>query len=126
MRLPLRPRRVGYRTRTPADVQATTTLETIKSYVTQAEPGGGWVQIVFHRACDTCTETYRTTPALFNAFLDWLQPRAAHGTVVADGAAGGERQPVRCPSAAPAGRTPAPAGRHHRATTSDGVTVGVR
>ena len=53
--------------------------------MTQAEQnGGGWVQLVFHDLCSTgCAgDDYSTTPALFKALLDWLQPRAANGTVV--------------------------------------------
>ncbi len=54
----------------------------MQSYVTEAENnGGGWVQLVFHDVCDNCGE-YSTTLARLVAFLDWLQPRAASGTVV--------------------------------------------
>jgi uncharacterized protein (DUF2267 family) len=50
--------------------------------VTAAEQhGGGWVQLVFHHLCDGC-DAYSITPANFQALLDWLQPRAATGTVV--------------------------------------------
>ena len=79
----------------PADPMVTRTARTCGSltrsrrsqgYVTQAEQnGGGWVQLVFHDLCATsCAgDDYSTTPALFNALLDWLQPRAAaNGTVV--------------------------------------------
>ena len=45
------------------------------------ENGGGWVQLVFHHLCDGC-DAYSITPANFTALLDWLQPRAAQGTVV--------------------------------------------
>ena len=43
--------------------------------------GGGWVQLVFHHLCSQC-DAYSITPADFTALLDWLQPRAASGTVV--------------------------------------------
>jgi titin len=72
-------------TRTAPDVRIDTTLATVEGYVTQAEQnGGGWVQLVFHDLCATnCTgDDYSTTPALLEAFLDWLEPRAANGTVV--------------------------------------------
>jgi endoglucanase len=71
-----------YATRTPANVKSGTTLDTIESYVTEAEQhGGGWVQIVFHHVCDHC-DAYSVTVADFQALLDWLQPRASIGTVV--------------------------------------------
>lgn len=52
-------------------------LQTIESWVTSAEdnytgPGPGWVVIVFHDICNAC-ETYSTTQATLNSFLDWLQ-----------------------------------------------------
>lgn len=68
--------------RTPADIATDTTLATMESYVTQAESnGGGWVIIVIHSVCDGC-DSLSVSVAQFNAFLDWLQPRAAAGTVV--------------------------------------------
>jgi peptidoglycan/xylan/chitin deacetylase (PgdA/CDA1 family) len=73
-------------TRTAPDVRIDDTLAKVQAYVTSAEQnGGGWVQLVFHDLCATnCAgDDYSTTPALFNALLDWLQPRAAsNGTVV--------------------------------------------
>jgi peptidoglycan/xylan/chitin deacetylase (PgdA/CDA1 family) len=72
----------AYATRTPPNPKQGTTLATIESYVTAAEQhGGGWVQLVFHHLCDGC-DAYSITPANFQALLDWLQPRAATGTVV--------------------------------------------
>ena len=57
-------------------------MATIESYVTAAEQsGGGWVQLVFHHLCNQC-DAYSITPEDFTALLDWLQPRAASGTVV--------------------------------------------
>ena len=59
-----------------------TTVAQIEQLVTQAEQhGGGWVPIVFHYICDGCSP-YSTTQANLQAFLDWLQPRSAQGTVV--------------------------------------------
>jgi len=73
-------------TRTAPDVRIGDSLAKVQGYVTQAEQnGGGWVQLVFHDLCATnCAgDDYSTTPALLNALLDWLQPRAAaNGTVV--------------------------------------------
>jgi peptidoglycan/xylan/chitin deacetylase (PgdA/CDA1 family) len=72
----------AYATRTPPNPKQGTTLATIESYVTAAEQhGGGWVQLVFHHLCDGC-DAYSISPANFQALLDWLQPRAASGTVV--------------------------------------------
>jgi endoglucanase len=72
----------AYATRTPPNPKQGTTIATIESYVTDAEQsGGGWVQLVFHHLCDQC-DAYSITPADFRALLDWLQPRAANGTVV--------------------------------------------
>lgn len=72
----------AYATRTPPNVKSGTTLATVQSFVTQAEDhGGGWVQIVIHHLCDHC-DPYSMTVADFTAFLDWLAPRAAAGTVV--------------------------------------------
>jgi endoglucanase len=72
----------AYATRTPPNPKQGTTIETIESYVTAAEQnGGGWVQLVFHHLCTQC-DAYSITPADFTALLDWLQPRAANGTIV--------------------------------------------
>jgi hypothetical protein len=72
----------AFATRTPPNPKQNTTLATIEGYVTAAEAnGGGWVQLVFHHLCDQC-DAYSITPANFSALLDWLQPRAAAGTVV--------------------------------------------
>ncbi|MCW3064538.1 MAG: polysaccharide deacetylase [Solirubrobacterales bacterium] len=69
--------------RTPPDIDTATTLATMESYVTQAENnGGGWVVIVIHSVCTGCDSVYAVTLSQLTAFLDWLQPRAANGTVV--------------------------------------------
>ena len=71
-------------TRTAPDIRIDTTLAMVEGYVTQAEQhGGGWVQLVFHDMCSTdCAgDDYSTTPEMLGQFLDWLQPRAANGTV---------------------------------------------
>ena len=68
--------------RTPPDIRNTATLATMQSYVTQAEQnGGGWVPLVFHYVCDNCDE-FSVSQSQLTAFLDWLAPRAANGTVV--------------------------------------------
>jgi peptidoglycan/xylan/chitin deacetylase (PgdA/CDA1 family) len=72
----------AYATRTPPNVKSGTTVATIEGFVTAAEQhGGGWVQIVFHHICNRC-DAYSITPSDFQAFLDWLQPRSASGTIV--------------------------------------------
>jgi peptidoglycan/xylan/chitin deacetylase (PgdA/CDA1 family) len=76
--------------------ETATTLAQIETLVTQAEThGGGLVPIVFHQICDAC-DTYSTTSANLTAFLDWLQPRSASGTVVKTMAQviGGSVQPI--------------------------------
>ena len=69
----------------PHDAFATTvvgfsdqTLPELETAVTSAEAVGGWAQIVIHEVCDGCA----ISAATLNAFLDWLAPRAAGGTVV--------------------------------------------
>ncbi len=73
----------------PKDPYATTivafggaqTVGAIENAITTAETYGGWAQILIHRVCDGCG-TGAMSPADLNALLDWLQPRAAQGTVV--------------------------------------------
>jgi peptidoglycan/xylan/chitin deacetylase (PgdA/CDA1 family) len=68
----------AYATRTPEDISSSTSLAQMETYVTQAEQnGGGWVQLVFHGIGDRGGVPLNQ----FTAFLDWLQPRAANGTV---------------------------------------------
>jgi hypothetical protein len=76
------PPRDAYVTRTPQLPKSSTSLATLKSYVTDAEQhGGGWVQLVFHHLCTRCN-TYAISVADFTSLVDWLQSRAAGGTVV--------------------------------------------
>ena len=69
---------------TPEAADSSTTLSQLQSYVTNAEShGGGWVVLVFHGICsNSCTGSNSFSPTIFTAFLDWLQPRSANGTVV--------------------------------------------
>jgi peptidoglycan/xylan/chitin deacetylase (PgdA/CDA1 family) len=83
-------------------------LTTLKNAVTSAEQsGGGWVPIVVHQVCNACDSNW-ISPADLRAFLDWLQPRAADGTVVktVDEVIGGATQPAVDPPPRP----PAPNG----------------
>jgi peptidoglycan/xylan/chitin deacetylase (PgdA/CDA1 family) len=74
----------------PRDPYATTivafggdqTLTDIENTIMTAETYGGWAQIVIHRVCDACSSSGDMRPADLSALLDWLAPRAAHGTVV--------------------------------------------
>jgi hypothetical protein len=78
----------AFATRSAGSVNKDTPLSELQGFVTQAEQhGGGWVQIVFHQICtppnlpDGCESLSTSLPTL-TAFLDWLQPRSATGTVV--------------------------------------------
>jgi len=72
----------AYGIRTPEWQPDEYTLTDLESWVTQAEiRGGGWVPIVFHDMCNQCADS-SVSVATFNAFLDWLRPRAANGTIV--------------------------------------------
>lgn len=68
--------------RTPGSARINTSLAMLEGYVTQTEMnGGGWVHIVMHHVCDGC-DTYSISRETLGAFLDWLAPRQALGTVV--------------------------------------------
>ncbi|WP_412540091.1 polysaccharide deacetylase family protein [Longispora sp. K20-0274] len=73
-----------YWLQTPEPAVSSTTLSQLQGYVTNAEThGGGWIVLVFHGICsNSCTGSNSLNPATFTSFLDWLQPRAANGTVV--------------------------------------------
>jgi peptidoglycan/xylan/chitin deacetylase (PgdA/CDA1 family) len=71
-----------YGVRTPEWVPRSFTLADLQGWVTQVEQhGGGWMPIVFHDICNNCADV-SVSLSTFTAFLDWLQPRAASGTVV--------------------------------------------
>ena len=83
------------------------TLAAIENSITTAETYGGWAQILIHRVCDGCGKS-AMSPSDLNALLDWLQPRAAQGTVVetVGQVIGGGVNPAVSPTAASA--PPAP------------------
>ncbi|MFI7543100.1 polysaccharide deacetylase family protein [Actinoplanes sp. NPDC049599] len=86
----------AFRTATPDSVKTTTTLNTLKASVTNAEQnGGGWVALVLHHVCDGCGDEYAVSPALLGSFLDWLADRRSAGTrvVTVDEVIGGTTQP---------------------------------
>jgi peptidoglycan/xylan/chitin deacetylase (PgdA/CDA1 family) len=71
-----------YYIQTPESILSTTTLDQIKTLVTQAEnSGGGWVPLVFHSVCTGCS-SYGVTAATLDAFLTWLQARESNFTYV--------------------------------------------
>jgi hypothetical protein len=78
------PPRDPFALRTLEPATSITKLSDLQTYVTNAENnGGGWLILVFHGICDnSCTSSNSLSPAIFTAFLDWLQPRSASGTVV--------------------------------------------
>jgi peptidoglycan/xylan/chitin deacetylase (PgdA/CDA1 family) len=68
--------------RAPPSIPDTTTVADLEKYVTDAEAAGdGWLTLTFHSICSGC-DSYSTSEATLKAFLDWLQPRAAMGTIV--------------------------------------------
>jgi peptidoglycan/xylan/chitin deacetylase (PgdA/CDA1 family) len=73
-----------YATRAADGIKNTTSLAMMQRYITDAEAnGGGWVQLVIHSVCSGCdADGDSVSLAQLTAFLDWLQPRAANGTVV--------------------------------------------
>jgi hypothetical protein len=71
-----------YYINTPESILSTTTLDEMKTLVTQAEAsGGGWVPLVFHRVCDGCS-SYAVSAATLDAFLAWLKARESNHTYV--------------------------------------------
>src|SRR5262245_11662472 len=74
----------AFELKTPQSANTSTTLANLQSYVTDAENnGGGWVILTFHGICNNaCTDVNSLNTSTFSAFLDWLQPRSANGTVV--------------------------------------------
>jgi peptidoglycan/xylan/chitin deacetylase (PgdA/CDA1 family) len=70
-----------YATRTPPNPKKATKLATMEEYVLNAEAnGGGWVQFVFHRVCESCG-AYSITTAKLTALLDFLQAEVNAGRV---------------------------------------------
>ncbi len=69
---------------TPESILSTTTLDQIKTLVTQAENnGGGWVPLVFHQVCSgSGCSSYSVTPATLDAFVVWLKARESNSTYV--------------------------------------------
>jgi peptidoglycan/xylan/chitin deacetylase (PgdA/CDA1 family) len=72
-----------WETRTHPSIRSWTTLQDLQDVVTRAEAaGGGWVTLVFHHVCGSVCDSYSIQQSTLEAFLDWLAPRSANGTVV--------------------------------------------
>ncbi len=72
-----------FATKTVVNVGADTDVEDMKDYVRAAEFGSGdWVQFVFHRVCESCTDDDAVQIGTFEELLDWLEPRTWLGTRV--------------------------------------------
>lgn len=64
-------------------VQATTALERLEKYITEAEQTeGAWAVLAFHRICETGCSSTAVKPSNFKAFIEWLARRQGRGTVV--------------------------------------------
>jgi peptidoglycan/xylan/chitin deacetylase (PgdA/CDA1 family) len=112
-----------YSVRTPEWHAGPYTLAEMKGWITQAEQhGGGWVPLVFHDICNGCADV-SVSLSDFTALLDWLQPRAATGTIVKTvrEVIGNPPSFVRPKSAAPVRASLVPA---YRACTSGNRTHG--
>jgi peptidoglycan/xylan/chitin deacetylase (PgdA/CDA1 family) len=95
-------------TRAPDQVESTWTLADLQKSVTQAEAknNNSWVQLTFHHICtgtaNGCAAP-STTPAIYNAFIDWLATRPATTKVKTVGAViGGTTKPAVAGPVAPA------------------------
>ncbi|MBB6403448.1 fibronectin type III domain-containing protein [Arthrobacter sp. AZCC_0090] len=69
-----------YNTAAPDEVDSTWTLQNLEDLVTNAEPGGGWVQFTFHHIAVGTDPTLTISPSLFSTFITWLAARTANGT----------------------------------------------
>ena len=60
------------------NVDDTTTLAQLEGYVSRAQAhGGGLVPIVFDQICANNCDTYSTSPAMLQAFVNWLSTSGA-------------------------------------------------
>jgi hypothetical protein len=74
--------RDGYRVRTSFSFVSTTPVGDAERAITAAaEHGGGWVPLVFHQVCDTCS-ALAVRPARLQALLAWIKTQRSHGVVV--------------------------------------------
>jgi peptidoglycan/xylan/chitin deacetylase (PgdA/CDA1 family) len=69
--------------RTPSFGGGELTLGAMQAVIAQAElSGGGWIPLAFHGVCESACGDGWVRPGTISALLDWLAPRAAHGTLV--------------------------------------------
>jgi peptidoglycan/xylan/chitin deacetylase (PgdA/CDA1 family) len=91
-----------YSFQAPASIQDYWSLSDIESLVTEAEQAGGWQPIIFHNICDNDCDPYSVTPAIFSAFLAWLQGQPVAIENVNQVIGGSVSPPVSAPSVPPA------------------------
>ncbi len=70
-----------YNTAAPDEEDSSWTLADLQKSVTQAEAGGGWVQLTFHHVAASSTDPLNITPNLLTQFVTWLKARPATTTV---------------------------------------------
>ena len=79
------------------------TLGAMQAVIAQAElAGGGWIPLAFHGVCESACGDGWVRPGTISALLDWLAPRAAHGTIVRTVREAVERPPPAATVARPA------------------------
>jgi peptidoglycan/xylan/chitin deacetylase (PgdA/CDA1 family) len=91
-----------YAFQAPASIQDYWSLADIESLVTEAERAGGWQPIIFHHICDNDCDPYSVTPAIFGAFLAWLQNQPVAVENVSQVIGGTVGPPVAAPAVPPA------------------------
>lgn len=70
-----------FHTAAPQDAHNTWTLQDLKDTVTNAMPGGGWVQETFHRIGPNSADPLNVSQDVFDAFIVWLAHLQATGVV---------------------------------------------
>ncbi len=74
--------RDGYRVRTSFSFVSTTPVGDAERAITAAvQRGGGWVPLVFHEVCDSCS-ALAVRPARLESLLAWIKTQRSHGVVV--------------------------------------------
>jgi peptidoglycan/xylan/chitin deacetylase (PgdA/CDA1 family) len=80
------PPKDSYAVPTLCCIRSTTSLAALRDHIVRAEngPRSGWVPLVLHRVCDDGGDrpAQSIRPAMLDSLLDWLETRAANGTVV--------------------------------------------
>lgn len=68
-------------TKAPDEVDNTWAVADMQAVVTQAEAGGGWVQLTFHHF-DSATDPLTVTTTNFQAYVNWLVTEQTAGRIV--------------------------------------------